>query len=418
MSKARGGSKGRQGREARHAAPAESSAAAYYAPIEFGATVGGAPVRVVSKAGLRHVNDVSAATLLLADAAGSPRATPAGARLLVIGSGHGALAVALARRAESGWVDVLDVHAGALDMAERTLRANEIEHAAVLRTSSALPGGAGAYDVAAIEMPPHRGLARRWLVEAHAALREGGTLYLAGANNEGIQPIIADAAALFGNAASLGFKAKHRVARSVKVSPTPGPAWAGEPGIVPGTFAQIEIVLRGEAVRLWTLPGVFAHDRLDAGTALLLDHLDVTPGAHVLDAGCGLGILGIAAAHAGAGHVDLIDVSLLAVEATARNLGATGTSPARVLLSDGLAAVADERYDLIVTNPPFHAGKGVMLDVAQVFVIHGRQLLNPGGRIVLVANRFLRYDELIGAHYARVERLAQTPSYHVLLGVR
>ena len=58
-----------------------------------------------------------------------------------------------------------------------------------------------------------------------------------------------------------------------------------------------------------------------------------------------------------------------------------------------------------------------MLDVAQVFVTHGRQLLNPGGRIVLVANRFLRYDELLRAHYARVERSAQTPSYHVLLGV-
>jgi 16S rRNA (guanine1207-N2)-methyltransferase len=379
--------------------------------------IAGAPVRVVSKAGLRHVNDVSAATLLLAEAASARGAMAEDARVLVIGSGHGALAVALARSATGGRVDVLDVHAGALDMAERTLRANDIEHAAVLRTSSVLPVGAGAYDVAAIEMPPNRGLARRWLVEAHAALREGGTLCLAGANNEGIQPIIADAAALFGNAASLGFKAKHRVARSVKGSPTSAPAWAAEQGIAPGTFAQIEIVIRGELVRLWTLPGVFAHDRLDAGTALLLDHLDVTPGARVLDAGCGLGILGIAAARAGAGHVDLIDASLLAVEVTAHNLQATETSHARVLVSDGLAAVANERYDLIVTNPPFHAGKGVALDVAQVFVTHGRQLLNPGGRIVLVANRFLRYDEILRVHYTRVERPAQTPSYHVLYGV-
>ena len=83
-----------------------------------------------------------------------------------------------------------------LRMAERTLRANAIDNATVRRKLSVLPEANGDYDLVVLEAPANRGLARRWLVEAHTALREDGVLYLAGANNEGIQSIIADADAL------------------------------------------------------------------------------------------------------------------------------------------------------------------------------------------------------------------------------
>lgn len=383
----------------------------YYGTLEFDALVGGTSVRVVSKAGLPHIGDISAATRLLADAV----IAPAGS-MLVIGSGQGALAVALARRAPMGWIDVLDVHAGALAMAEQTLRANQIDNAAVLRTVSVLPEAVGRYDLVVLEAPPNRGLARRWLVEAHAALREEGTLFLAGANNEGIQSIIADAGALFGNIAHLGYKAKHRVARARKSDTPHKPAWAAEPGIEPGTFGIAGFSVDGLPGPWYTLSGVFAHDRLDPGTALLLGHLDIRPGERVLDAGCGLGMLGIAAAHRGAGHVDLVDVNLLAVAATGRNLEATSTPHARVMMSDALQAVAAEQYDLIVSNPPFHSGKGITFDVAHTFMAHGRQLLRKGGRIVLVANRFLAYDAILRQYYRRVVRRAQTSTFQVLEG--
>ena len=162
---------------------------------------------------------------------------------------------------------------------------------------------------------------------------------------------------------------------------------------------------------------MFAHDRLDPGTALLLEHVDINPVKHVLDAGCGMGILGMFASQHGAGQVDLVDVNLLAVAATAKNLtDQERYLNARVLPSDGLQAVADTRYDLIISNPPFHAGKGITYDVAHAFMVHGRQLLRKGGRIVVVANRFLAYDQVLKQHYKRVERLAQTSGFHVLVG--
>lgn len=392
-------------------AAGQPAVSGYYGTFEFDAMLGGSGVRVVSKAGLPHLGELSAATRLLSEAV----AAPAG-RILVIGGGQGALAVALARHARVGWIDVLDVHAGVLAMAERTLLANHVDNAAVLGSASVLPEAAEHYDIVVLETPPNRGLARRWLVEAYGALRVDGMLYLAGANHEGIQSIVADAGALFGNIAQLGFKAKNRVARARKSGAPAQPDWAATPGIAPGTFGTAGILIDDLPGPWYTLPGVFAHDRLDPGTALLLDHLDITAGEQVLDAGCGLGILGIAAAHRGAGHVDLIDVNLLAVAATARNLVATSTSHARVLVSDGMQAVAAERYDQIVSNPPFHSGKGITFDVAHIFVAHGRQLLRKGGRIVVVANRFLAYDDVLRQFYRRVERRAQTSSFQVLVG--
>jgi 16S rRNA (guanine1207-N2)-methyltransferase len=88
------------------------------------------------------------------------------------------------------------------------------------------------------------------------------------------------------------------------------------------------------------------------------------------------------------------------------------------LVSDALSAVSDERYHLVVTNPPFHVGKPVDHEAAHAFIEHARYVLSPGGRLLLVANRFIRYDRFMRAQYGRVECLAETGRYHVLEGFR
>ena len=65
----------------------QMAVADYYATIEFDAVVDGSNVRVVSKAGLSHDAEVSAATRLLASAT----ETSTAARILVLGCGQGAL---------------------------------------------------------------------------------------------------------------------------------------------------------------------------------------------------------------------------------------------------------------------------------------------------------------------------------------
>jgi 16S rRNA (guanine1207-N2)-methyltransferase len=52
--------------------------------------------------------------------------------------------------------------------------------------------------------------------------------------------------------------------------------------------------------------------------------------------------------------------------------------------------------------------------VARVFIDGAHNILKPGGRLVLVANRFIRYDQVIREVFGGVERLAETSKYWVL----
>ena len=384
----------------------------YERTTEFAATLAGEPVRFISKPGFPSWDRATPASGLLADAVTMPPAS----RALLLGCGHGALGVVLARRAPQGSVWLADTNYIALTMAEQTLQANEIQNARVCSDISMLPAHGEAFDVAVMEVPGSRGLARRWLAEAYGALRPGGQLYLAGPNNQGIQPAIEDARALFGNVAVLGYKERNRVARATKAPHvSAAPEWIEQAGIQPGTWHELDIDVRGHELHLYSLPGIFAYDRLDDGTQLLLAHLEVPHDARVLDIGCGYGIIGLLAARLGAAHVDMVDVNMLAVAAAQRNIVHHGATNARALPSDATSAVDQNRYDLVVTNPPFHAGKAVDYDMAHAFIEQARSVLTPRGRFVLVANKFIRYDAFARNRFRHVDHIAENGRYQVLV---
>ncbi len=382
----------------------------YYRAVEFNATLRGAGLRVFTKAGFANWDEISPATNLLAETIMLPPDT----RVLHLGCGHGALGVALARAVPQGAVLLVDASHTAIALATLTLAANGIANARVSGDPLAELPEAASFDVVVMEAPAGRKFARRWLALAGHALKPGGQLYVAGPKADGIESIIADAKALCGQSAILAYRDHNRVAVATLVEGYTPPEWAREPGIAPGTWAEASVNLAGTRTRIASLAGIFSYDRLDAGTAFLLDNAQFRPGERVLDAGCGWGALGIAAARAGAAQVDLIDNSLLAVAAAGRNIADLGLDNARVLPSDALTAVAGERYDLIVTNPPFHTGKAVDYDAAGAFIAGARELLAPRGRLVLVANAFIRYERAMQETFGSVETIAENDRYHVL----
>jgi 16S rRNA (guanine1207-N2)-methyltransferase len=67
----------------------------------------------------------------------------------------------------------------------------------------------------------------------------------------------------------------------------------------------------------------------------------------------------------------------------------------------------------VLTNPPFHVGKAVDYEIARAFVVQTRRALRPGGQLVLVANQFIRYDQLLRLAFEQVACLAETRSYRV-----
>ncbi|HEX7307244.1 HemK2/MTQ2 family protein methyltransferase, partial [Lentzea sp.] len=133
-------------------------------------------------------------------------------------------------------------------------------------------------------------------------------------------------------------------------------------------------------VRLLRAPGVYAPQD---DTDLLVEamHAAAIPaGARVLDIGTGTGALAIAAIRAGAAEVTGVDVSRRAVW-TARVNAALQRLPLRVKLGNALEVVADERFDLVLANPPYvpAASACVATGPARAWDagLDGRQLLDP-----------------------------------------
>ncbi len=84
-----------------------------------------------------------------------------------------------------------------------------------------------------------------------------------------------------------------------------------------------------------------------------------------------------------------------------------------VVHSDVDAALGERTFDLIVSNPPFHVGRGVVLDVAAEFLSAARRRLSPGGAAYFVANDFLPYEKLLTG-WADVTETAREHGFKVL----
>ncbi|AAF10491.1 class I SAM-dependent methyltransferase [Deinococcus radiodurans R1 = ATCC 13939 = DSM 20539] len=219
---------------------------------------------------------------------------------------------------------------------------------------------------------------------AHACTPPGGTLYLAGDRDKGFDRYVRQAGAAFGSGEVVARDGGMRVAKLVR---RPGPT---PPLPEPETYEAFGVKVVG-------LPGVFSAAKPDKATAILLTHLadlDLT-GQRVLDLGCGAGLIGAWAASRG-GQVTLVDGDLQSVRSSERTLAANAL-PGEVIHSDVDAALGERQFDVMLTNPPFHVGRGVVLDVAREFIATAGRRLVPGGRMFLVANEPLPYEQALGA---------------------
>lgn len=147
--------------------------------------------------------------------------------------------------------------------------------------------------------------------------------------------------------------------------------------------------LRGREFEFVTDAGVFGRERVDPGTRLLIEEVDLEfrPIRRVLDLGCGWGPIGIAIAGAlPRAEVTGVEINERAAGLAERNAVFNGVRNFRVLTKDatlltpGEVAVEDG-FDLVVSNPPLRAGK----QVVWAFIDAAHRLLVPGGRLVMVA---------------------------------
>ncbi|PJG84480.1 16S rRNA (guanine(1207)-N(2))-methyltransferase RsmC [Conservatibacter flavescens] len=165
-------------------------------------------------------------------------------------------------------------------------------------------------------------------------------------------------------------------------------------------------------LKVWSLPGVFSATELDMGTALLLSTLDKPIRGKVLDVGCGAGVVGATIAqHNPKANVTLVDIHAMALASAKRTLQENQLS-GNVIASDVFSHVSD-KFDLIISNPPFHNGIDTAFQVVQNLIEGAKWRLNQGGELRIVANAFLAYPDLLDRYFGHHEVLAKTGKFKV-----
>ena len=165
------------------------------------------------------------------------------------------------------------------------------------------------------------------------------------------------------------------------------------------------------------IPGVFSMDRADAGTIFLLENLkdlDLSRVNSILDAGTGSGIIAVflkkLLPHA---RITAVDVSAFALEAT-RRTAILNNAEITVIPSDMLENTV--RYDLIISNPPFHVGKRQVFGPVLNLIRDCPRHLLPGGFFLMVANTFLPYENHLSQAFCKSGIKNRNSQYKILYG--
>ncbi len=259
--------------------------------------------------------------------------------------------------------------------------------------------------------PRQRAESRALMARAMAAVAPGGRVLACVPNNEGARSAEDDLKQLAGKVSSLS---KHKC-RVFWTAPLDGAADEG----LRGRWAALDQprpVLDG---RFLSRPGVFAWDRIDTASSLLVEHLPADLRGHAADLGAGFGYLSHALLERSPG-ITALDV--FEAEARALALARHNLEGARVPVAFHWHDVTEGlpgRYDVVVSNPPFHGqGRGDRPDIGRRFIQAAAQSLNPGGRLWMVANRHLPYEDVLDAAFGEVRVHAQRDGFKVIEGTR
>jgi 16S rRNA (guanine1207-N2)-methyltransferase len=166
-------------------------------------------------------------------------------------------------------------------------------------------------------------------------------------------------------------------------------------------------------------PGLFGWDKIDQGSAFLLEHLPdclsqlpVAPQS-MLDLGCGYGFLTLMTRHLPLTRRTAIDNNAAALQAIKKN-AEHYCLDVEIFASDAGSSLSGA-YDLILCNPPFHQGFSVDGCLTEKFLQNCRNLLSPHGLALFVVNAFIGLEKKAASKFSSVTQIANNQSFKLVM---
>tara|TARA_R110002167_G_scaffold46366_1_gene138477 strand:+ start:9212 stop:10288 length:1077 start_codon:yes stop_codon:yes gene_type:complete len=245
--------------------------------------------------------------------------------------------------------------------------------------------------------------------QAWRVLKPGGQLMLLGAKQEGTKTYFDKAQALFGHG-ELDKLGKGGFAAMLSRCEAKGSGLL----LDDRDYTQ----LRPIAEDFISKPGLFGWDKLDQGSVFLAEHFDqlwpqlATQQPRVLDLGCGYGYLA-AKAHARAVEsiiaTDNNAAAILACQQNFDRLGIQGP-----VLIDDCAASLNDRFDLVLCNPPFHQGFALEGELTERFVAAAARLTAFDGIAAFVVNQFIPLERKAQGLFGEIDTFADNGSFKLI----
>ena len=282
------------------------------------------------------------------------------------------------------------------------------------RVATDITSSAQRYPMMLVLPPRQRDEARALLARAIAATELSGRVVAAAGNNAGARSLETDLAELAGGVTSQS-KNKCRVfwtppLSEAQVNTTLVQQWLAldQPRpILDGTFRS--------------RPGIFAWDRVDPASQLLADQLPPGLAGRAADLGAGFGYLAVELLRRcpGVTSIDLYEAEARALDLARDNVQSiAGRIEVNAYWHDVTRGL-EKKYDVIVSNPPFHSSSGADdPGLGRRFITAAAQALTPGGRLWLVANRHLPYENVLNANFGRVRIAVQQYGFKIIEATR
>jgi len=167
---------------------------------------------------------------------------------------------------------------------------------------------------------------------------------------------------------------------------------------------------------------VFSRGSLDIGARLFMEHLPHGLNGHIVDLGCGNGVIGMIALQQNPeAQVTFVDESYMAVASSELNVEHNlpqELDRCQFEVNNSLAGIERESVQAVLCNPPFHQQHAITDHTAWQMFCDAKRCLQVGGELRIVGNRHLDYHQKLKRLFGNCTLVASNKKFVILKAVK